>query len=146
MHEYDADYADYDNPCFKYLMLKTSWGASLPHLPIIEMPPIARHEIDIEESIYKGVTHAWAWLSYMVRQVVILIPCLWAGYDRGRRKEERMKNPRRKKPGRKTPAKQQPQSLNDQKSNKSFYIKTARVYWVEGVQTRHEEEKWDWIV
>jgi len=55
-----------------------------------EMSPIARQPL-IEESVLKGIAKGWKYLSYAIRQLVILFPNLWAGYERVRRKGEKMK-------------------------------------------------------
>src|SRR5271156_2868858 len=56
-----------------------------------EMPPVKTREPLIEEKVFGGIAKGWAYLVYAIRQIVILFPCLWAGYEYGRRKEERMK-------------------------------------------------------
>jgi len=57
------------------------------------MPPLARKPT-IEESVFGGITRGWAYFIYAIRQFIIFFPCLWAGYERGRRKEERIKKMR----------------------------------------------------
>ena len=54
------------------------------------MPPLTRQRT-IEENVFAGIAKGWAYFSYAIRQLIIFLPCLWAGYERGRRKEERMK-------------------------------------------------------
>jgi hypothetical protein len=58
------------------------------------MPPLARKPT-IEESVFGGITRGWVYFIYAIRQFIILFPCLWAGYERGRRKEERIKKMRK---------------------------------------------------
>lgn len=55
------------------------------------MPPVKTREPLIEEKVFGGIAKGWAYLVYAIRQVIIFFPCLWAGYEYGRRKEERMK-------------------------------------------------------
>ena len=54
------------------------------------MAPLARESL-VEEQIYNSVVSTCEYISYMVRQFIKFFPCLWAGYERGRRKEERMR-------------------------------------------------------
>jgi hypothetical protein len=52
------------------------------------MPPLAREPL-IEEQIYDSVVSTFEYISYTIRQLIKFLPCLWAGYERGRRKEEK---------------------------------------------------------
>jgi hypothetical protein len=54
-----------------------------------EMPSLVREPL-IEEQIYDSVVATCEYISYTVRQLIKFLPCLWAGYERGRRKEEKM--------------------------------------------------------
>ena len=56
-----------------------------------EMPPVKTREPLIEERVFGGIAKGWAHLVYAIRQIIIFFPSLWAGYEYGRRKEERMK-------------------------------------------------------
>jgi hypothetical protein len=56
-----------------------------------EMPPVKTREPLIEEKVFGGISKGWAYLVYAIRQIIIFFPSLWAGYEYGRRKEERMK-------------------------------------------------------
>src|SRR5271154_2645195 len=56
-----------------------------------EMPPVKTREPLIEEKVFGGIAKGWAYLVYAIRQIIIFFPSLWAGYEYGRRKEERMK-------------------------------------------------------
>jgi len=55
------------------------------------MPPVKTREPLAEERVLGGIAKGWAYLVYVIRQIIILFPCLWAGYEYGRRKEERIK-------------------------------------------------------
>lgn len=55
------------------------------------MPPVKTREPLIEEKVFRGIARGWAYLVYAIRQIIIFFPCLWAGYEYGRRKEERMR-------------------------------------------------------
>jgi hypothetical protein len=54
------------------------------------MAPLHR-ELLIEEKIFGAISTGWAYFWYGIRQFILFFPALWAGYDRGRRKDERMK-------------------------------------------------------
>jgi hypothetical protein len=54
------------------------------------MPSLVRDPL-IEEQIYDSVVSTWEYISYTIRQLIKFLPCLWAGYERGRRKEEKMR-------------------------------------------------------
>jgi hypothetical protein len=54
------------------------------------MAPLAKDAL-IEERIFAAISSGWAYFWYGIRQFILFFPALWAGYDRGRRKEERMK-------------------------------------------------------
>jgi hypothetical protein len=55
------------------------------------MAPVDR-DLLIEEKIFAAISTGWAYFWYGIRQFILFFPALWAGYERGRRKEERMKN------------------------------------------------------
>lgn len=55
------------------------------------MPPVNTREPLIEEKVFGGIARGWAYLVYAIRQIIIFFPSLWAGYEYGRRKEERMR-------------------------------------------------------
>ena len=55
------------------------------------MSPLARHPM-VEESLFRAIVKSWKYLAYAIKQFIILFPNLWASYERGRRKEEKLKN------------------------------------------------------
>src|SRR5579859_3773063 len=55
------------------------------------MAPVAR-KILPEEKLLAGLVKGWAYLAYTIKQLIILFPNLWAGYEMGRRKEDKKKN------------------------------------------------------
>jgi hypothetical protein len=99
-------------------------------LVIVEMVPIARKPT-IEESIIACIGQGWAFLTYAVRQFFLLLPCLWAGYDRGRRREE--------KAHRKAPAESGSTVSNVNGSMALFQIGAGRAYRI-AVQAIWERE------
>jgi hypothetical protein len=54
------------------------------------MTPHARQKTT-EENVFDGIASGWAYFMYAIRQIIIFLPCLWAGYERGRRKEEKIR-------------------------------------------------------
>jgi len=55
------------------------------------MPPATLREPLIEEKVWHGIVNTYVSILYMVRTFILILPCLWAGYERGRRKEERLR-------------------------------------------------------
>ena len=55
------------------------------------MPPVTLREPLIEEKVWHGIVNTYVSVLYMVRTFILIFPCLWAGYERGRRKEERLR-------------------------------------------------------
>jgi len=51
------------------------------------MAPVARKPLP-EEKLLAGLAKLWAYLAYTTKQLIILFPNLWAGYENRRRKEE----------------------------------------------------------
>src|SRR6266496_5258485 len=75
----------------KHYNQKRHQGLTSPQIRFSRiMPPLARQRT-IEENVFGGIARGWAYFSYVIRQLIIFLPCLWAGYERGRRKEERIK-------------------------------------------------------
>ena len=54
------------------------------------MAPVARKPLP-EEKVLGGIAKGWAYLAYTIKQLIILFPNLWAGYEMARRKEEKRK-------------------------------------------------------
>ena len=54
------------------------------------MAPVARKPLP-EEKVLGGIAKCWAYLAYTIKQLIILFPNLWAGYEMARRKEEKRK-------------------------------------------------------
>jgi hypothetical protein len=91
------------------------------------MPPLTRQRT-IEEDVFSGIARGWAYFSYAIRQLIIFLPCLWAGYERGRRKEERMKK-----------LKEEGGGLEQPGWNAGlFFIGSDRANW-----TKYEEMLWN---
>ena len=61
-----------------------------PRQWIKSMAPVARKVLP-EEKLLASLTKSWAYLAYTIKQLIILFPNLWAGYEMGRRKEEKRK-------------------------------------------------------
>lgn len=57
------------------------------------MPPLVRKPT-IEETVFSGIARGLVYFTYVIRQLIIFLPCLWAGYERERRKEERIRKMR----------------------------------------------------
>lgn len=55
------------------------------------MAPVAREPLP-EEKVLGGIAKGWAYLAYTIKQLIILFPNLWAGYEMARRKEEKRKS------------------------------------------------------
>lgn len=51
------------------------------------MAPVARKPLP-EEKLLAGLAKLWAYIAYTTKQLIILFPNLWAGYENRRRKEE----------------------------------------------------------
>jgi hypothetical protein len=55
------------------------------------MPPLTRaRKKTLEETMVVILGRFFAYLSYSVRQFIILFPSLWAGYERRRRRKDEM--------------------------------------------------------
>jgi hypothetical protein len=110
---------------------------------ILGMVPVPR-EITIEESICSGVSHGWEYLSYAIRQLIVLLPCLWAGYDQGRRREKKMNDGKGRDTCQSTMAKngKYMQLYRDNMDRVSF-IEGIRALWGDEAMVLHG---WDGLI
>ena len=75
---------DRHNDMYSYCLMELGFRTS-------GMPPATRREPLIEEKVWNGIVNTYAGVLYMIRTFILIFPCLWAGYERGRRKEERLR-------------------------------------------------------
>jgi hypothetical protein len=106
------------------------------------MVPVPR-EITIEESICSGVAHGWEYLSYAIRQLIVFLPCLWAGYDQGRRREKKMNDRKGRGPLPTTPKNGKQMQLYRDNMDRDSFIEGTRTLWGDGAMVLHG---WDGLL
>ena len=94
------------------------------------MAPVARKPLP-EEKLLAGFVKGWAYIAYTIKQLIILFPNLWAGYEMGRRKEERRKNTGQPKDSK---------QLEAENKDLRLFIESLALEWEEYTERASDEE------
>lgn len=86
------------------------------------MAPVARKVLP-EEKLLASLVKGWAYLAYTIKQLIILFPNLWAGYEMGRRKEEKRKNQGQGK---------NPKQVEGGNKDLKLFIESLNLQWASG--------------
>jgi len=87
------------------------------------MPSLAR-KLTIEENVFSGIERGWTYIIYVIRQFIIFLPCLRTGYQKGRRKQERIKKMRG-----------QPARSTSTERNACLRMMSTKITWTENDQS-----------